>query len=807
MFRHSFIAIAVSVTCYSVASATGRPVASVSPVSLTLASGQSLAMSRYARILTPEKQKIQLIFDGVTEATLSADISLDTVKFTDETELARFFRVMGLEESEIKTLLAQNRQEGFPHSALCKGPRSECVISSDSVDFSIDYYNDTVRVFVNPKVLRHSDSEKTYLELNGGPGLMNNLSAYYDNTFHSDSANYFLRNEGVSGFRQGYLTYNMYKSDSLSRVDELAYTHALFADNKVSLGRMMSAANFNASSSLSLLSGNQLTGLRVGNASELIDRSYGKKTFRYYSPANGTLEVSKNGELVYAEPARAGYSDLNLASLPAGQYNALLRIKSPAGDVISTQTVLVNNTGSFDNSFSYHIFAGKNTYSQNYLFDSDKSIFDGGFQIPVTGYAGVFLGGTLVDNKKILGSGMNFKNESLSASMKYGIGEHDFRYAEFSVYVDSFSAYYRKNRFGEGWSKKRKEANDSSYTINYGNSLTQNISMNIGYTYSSTLIPYYYNDDDDFFSNEQRTTFRNRGVFSNIFYNFENGGSVFLGANKDLTTNRYDISLGISLPLGRNITLSSTAYYNSDQKLTDSSTVNYSQQLPGNWSHSLSASSYLGGEQYNSLGYSLSHSSNLLRGTGYYYKTDNGQSRVSLSGSSSQIISGNGINFISNSYSSRDSGFIVRSRDAGYDVAVRDTSDNTTRYLDDKDSIVTIPAWHKLVISGNTEDSDYIFTDGSSRYTKTLALTPGASVNIDEKIVKISNIIATIKSKRNGYAERMSCADDACVSVTRLNKGVFRVKFTGEITTLKSDNDSCVVRIRSGSKFANITCD
>ncbi|WP_336285975.1 hypothetical protein [Citrobacter arsenatis] len=812
MLKYSLVAIVISFICGG-ALAEDVELAMITPnalpTDLMLANGDNLAVSRYAGIITPRSGMVRLLFDGVTESRLNAKISLDTVQFQDQVQLKSFLKVAGIRDRYIEKIIAQNTNGGFVHSEECKGSRSECIVMSKGVDFVVDYYNDTVRVFVAPELLGQSNGEKSYLNLNGSAGIINNLSAYYYDSFGRYDSTYYLRDQGVAGIGAGFARYNIYRSDYQDNVDELYYSHALKADNKFLVGRTQSNGKFNPSSSQSLFSDVSVTGIRLGTADELVDRSYGKKTFTYYSPSNGILEVRKDNILVYAISTQAGFSELNLANLPYGQYNALVQIKSSSGAIISTQNVMVNNTEAFNSNFSWHFFGGRSGNYDNDFVGKDVNIFETGVQFPVTALSALYFGGARIDQNAVYSTGLRFTKEPVSFSLKMGTGSNGFRYYEVNSYIEQLSLSWKKTSTGRDWDDRNTKSDNTTLSAGYNFSVMSNLSASLGYMYSSSMMPYYVYDDTyrpgvvPGFT-YKNSTYSSRSMYANVFYNLSGGSTIYLNSNKELNGDNYSVSLGFSIPLGEQFRFNSNSMFSNGGGLTNNSTVDYTSRLSDNWSQTVSAGTYLADDGYNSATYNISHGSNIFRGTGYYYATDNGHRQLTFSGESTQVISSSGVYFTPASW--QDNAFIIRGKDADYDISVRNMNDNTTRYFDQDATLISVPAYNKLMVSSDTSGGDLIFENRLSRDSKNFALVPGSTVIVSGKTIKTRSVIVTLRNSNDQYGSSATCSGDQCILVSRLNQGVFRVKYTGNTFMLHSGGEECLVTDINDRKYVSITC-
>ncbi|MGY0299771.1 TcfC E-set like domain-containing protein [Edwardsiella tarda] len=816
MSKYSVLALLISSSLSQAVFAGERNIAVASLASLELANGEKLAMSRYAALVSPREEQVQLSFNGVNEVFINAELSIDTVRFTDDETLASFLKDAGVKSSEISRILATNRENGFIHSSLCQGMRSDCVIASESIDMAIDYYSKKVRVFLSPTMLSPSSGEERYLTLNGGVGLVNSISAYYDNGINGRNDSYYLRDQGQAGFQSGYINYNIYKSDNSSQIDDLYFTHALLRKNKIAIGRIYSASNFNASSAQSLFANNKISAVMVGSASEYVDRSYGNQTFRYYSPSNGNIEIRRNGEVIYQSSTDIGYHDLNLDALPSGNYTADLIIRSASGAIISRQSILVNNTSSGINEVSYHILMGKGDESYGYIPAENKTILSGGIQFPIFNNVAWFLGAGVVDNLNIFSTGISYAGEFLSLSTKIGSGSNDFKYYEGNLYMGSLSLSYTQQQSGDKWNREKVGIRkDTSFTANYNMALTNSLSFNGGYLYSSNTSPFMLtginqNTHDTINNDEwQYSSYRTRSLYSNMFYTMNNGVSLYFGGGKDLTRNAYNLSFGFTIPLfNNNVNLSSSTYYTDDRgvsSVTSSASAEYSNKLSDNWSQKFTASTNFTQDSYSSIGYMLSHTSRYINGSGYYYQSDNHQRRFTLNGNSTQVLTSNGLYFSPSSYG-QNSSFIILDKNVNYDVAIKDMTNNTTQYLDGKNDIIYITPYHKSLVTMSTDTGNYILSDGKAKKTKIVAMVPGSIFTVNEKALRVNNIIISVKNDKGEFLNDVTCADSSCFSTNRLSNGVYRIKFSTNRTSIRIGNNICPVEFISGKKFYDISC-
>ncbi|EBH8950666.1 TcfC E-set like domain-containing protein [Salmonella enterica] len=814
MNKINLIAFAVGIVCSKVF-AEDVMLAMVTPPStlpsITLANGNSLISSRYAGIITPESDNIRVVFDGVTEESLLAKISLDTVQFENNEHFITFLKNIGIKDSYIEKIINQNKKVGFVHSESCEGSRSECVVISKGIDFVIDYYNKIVRLFVSPELLKQSSGEKSYLVLNGGPGLVNNISGYYYNSFGRYEPSYYLRDSGVAGFGSGFIRYNYYQSDYTNSFDDFYFNHSLGEGNKFLIGKTQNNANFNPSSTQSLLSDIPVTGIRIGTADEQVDHSYGKQFFRFYSPINGTVEVRRRGEIIYATSARAGYGEINMGNLPSGQYNAIVQVKSSSGDIISSQNVLVNNTGSFSNDFSWHFFAGQNDSYYSDITTKKEKIIDAGLQFPVNAFSALYFGGGAIGNKNVVSSGISVKNEFSSISGKAGWGNDKFRQYELNGYLENLSVSYKKVSAGKTWGERSVNKDSTIFSASYNITLLSQLSASMGYMYSSGLVSKYTSDNEYNQMGYSKTSHPeltyvnvNKSVFSSIYYSFNNGTTLYLNGSKEVGAKNYGVSFGLSIPFGEHFRFNNISNYSNGRTLTNNSNIDYTDKISESWSQTVSAGTYLAEKSYNTMTYNLSHNSNVFRGSAYIYGTDKGQKQTTVSIDSSQVINSTGLYFIPSSW--QGSAFVTRGKNSDYDISVRNMTDNSTRYLDKTNNIITVPSYNKIMIKSDTDSSNYVFSDRQSKQTDIISMVPGSSYVVNKKTIKTNSVIMKLKDVDGEFSVSASCQSDSCISVSRLSNGIFKVKYTGNNFSIRSGSAQCRTGNIKDEKFISVNC-
>ncbi|EBC1670918.1 hypothetical protein CVF41_20925 [Salmonella enterica] len=813
MFKYSFITASI---LFSFNNAHGgeNHLAMIKPTrisqELTLINGDNLLNSRYANIVKPTAENINIIFNGVNESFIPAHVSLDSVKFSDDKLFKDFLENSGLADEYIDELIEQNNLSGFGHSYECKGARSDCIINTDGIAFVIDYYNKKVRMFASPRILKNNSNETSYLTLNGGLGIVNNISGYYFNSFSEINPSYYLREQGAIGYQSGTINYNFYYSDYYKNIDDLNLNYAFPYGNKISIGKSQNNAQFNSSSMQSIISDISTNGLRLGNSEELIDHSYDKKVISYYSPSSGTVEIIKNSEVVYAVATSPGYNELNLSNLPYGQYNAILNVKSVSGDIISTQNININNTQSFSTNKGWHVFLGESSSEQNFLTQKPKKIIELGFQFPLNFFSAGYIGGVVIDNDTIINTGLTFRKDNVSLAAKTGFGTHGFRYYEINSYIDSLSVSYKKVSQEKGWGDSEKETDNKILSINYNISITDGLSTNLGYMNSSSRLEYKesYNDTFDFKDGRITPSTKNRysseNIYSNVFYNFNNGVSLFANMNKELDNNGYNLIFGISIPLSEKTRINNNSTYTTDKKLINNSSIDYTNKISENWSNTISSGTSISDTKYNSAMYNLSNNGSYMRGSGYIYATDDGYKSASLSLDSTQVISRDGLFFTSSPW--YNSGYITRAKDAEYDIAVKNLTDNTTRYYGKNNKVISIPVYNKILLTSDLRSYDSIFSDKSSIASNIITVTPGSSFSLHKKIINTRSVIVTLKNASDVYASSAECESDNCIDISRLSKGVFRVKYTGENFVLQSNSEHCKSGIKIKDEFIKITC-
>ncbi|ENA72786.1 hypothetical protein EC179550_4807 [Escherichia coli 179550] len=133
-------------------------------------------------------------------------------------------------------------------------------------------------------------------------------------------------------------------------------------------------------------------------------------------------------------------------------------------------------------------------------------------------------------------------------------------------------------------------------------------------------------------------------------------------------------------------------------------------------------------------------------------------------------------------------------------------TDNTTRYLDFDTNIISVPVYNKVMVNSDTSGSNLIFENYQTKKSRSFALVPGATVMVSDKTISTNSVIVTLKNSNNQYARTAFCNGDSCIAVSRLNQGVFRVKYTGNSLTLRSEGEQCSASEINKRKYVSITC-
>lgn len=746
---------------------------------MALASGQLLAQSRYSKILTPSAMTVTLVIPQLAEAQMEGELALDSVQISDERALLRFLRQAGLAPAYARQAAAQLAQ-GVSHDRRCKGSRSQCVVNSDGMAVVIDYYARQVRLFFAPAWFMRDERQVEYLQSGNGRMALINHASLSANRYSSGSSIY-ARDYGLLGLPGGYLKYDASANETRVDVNDFNYVF-LRGWFKAQLGAIGNSYDFNPSTQRSLFRNSQMSGAMLGNSTELRVRDRSDRSYGYYAPLPGVLEVWRDDKLLLRRSVTAGRGELSYQTLPSGIYQVQVQIKGLNDEIFSSQSLLIVNDGPALEGVSSHITAA---HLDSHGYYGNSWMGELGVTLPVgqrlslsalgnhvSGNHGEWLGTLGADWRsgnltlsmlQTLGSNGYLKNDTIATLYSLSLQFTQERYRQRNsraidepaaavtpedVLAPSTLPDYRRDNPGEILTRR-------SLLANYSFSLTPDHSLQLGYQW--------------FDERAQRSNNYNLTLFSRLWWDI----NLTAGVNytrRDL----WSANLGLSIPFGN---LQASSYYlqQNNGRWRSQNTLNYAQSLGEAWSVNAQA-----GQQFadngpqSSLSFGGSYQGPIDARSQLYLASDQHGVTGSLDLQSNQVVSAQGISFHSSSELSQDAILRLPPQPTGeVQLALKDQASGYTRYYAQGEGrIVALPAYSRYQLEGRLIGSDRVFDNHQSHYRMQVDLLPGRMIDAERPVFSVRNQAVLVR--RDGKAvDQLRCEGSGCINVRRVQEGLF----------------------------------
>ncbi len=765
---------------------------------MALASGELLAHSRYGKILTPSAMALTLVIPQLAEAQMEGALALDSVQIGDERAVIRFLRQAGLAPEYARQAATQLAQ-GVNHDARCKGSRSQCVVNSDGMAVVIDYYARQVRLFFAPAWFIRDERQVEYLQSGSGRMALINHASLSANRYSSGSSIY-ARDYGLLGLPGGYLKYDASANETRVDVSDFNY---VFQRGwlKAQLGAIGNGYDFNPSTQRSLFRNSQMSGAMVGNSAELRVRDRSDRSYGYYAPLPGVLEVWRDDKLLLRRSVTAGRGELSYQTLPSGIYQAQVQIKGLNDEIFSSQSLLIVNDGPALEGVSSHITAA---HLDRHGYYGNSWMSELGVTVPVGPRLSLSALGNYVsgDNGEWLGTlGADWRSGDITLSMLQTLGNNGYLKSDAIATLYPLSLQFTQERYRQRNSRaidapaltltpedvlapatlpdyRRDNPGETltrrSLLANYSVSLTTNHSLQLGYQW--------------FDERAQRSNNYNVTLFSRLWW------EINLTAGVNYTRrNLWSANLGLSIPFG---SLQASSYYlqQNHGRWRSQNTLNYTQNLGEAWSVNAQA-----GQQFanngpqSSLSFGGTYQGPIDARSQIYLASDQHGVTGSLDLQSHQVVSAQGISFHSASELGQNAILRLPPQPTGeVQLALKDQASGHTRYYAQGEGrIVALPAYSRYQLEGRLIGSDRVFDNHQSHYRRQVDLLPGRMIDAGRPVFSVRNQAVLVR--RDGKAiDQLRCEGAGCINVRRVQEGLFilQLQQNGAIHLL-SDGERC----------------
>ncbi|WP_370553240.1 TcfC E-set like domain-containing protein [Edwardsiella tarda] len=747
---------------------------------MALASGQPLAHSRYGKILTPSAMTLTLVIPQLGEERVEGVLALDSVQVSDQAAVTRFLQLAGLAPAyarQAATRLAQ----GVNHDSRCKGSRSRCVVNSDGMAVVIDYYARQVRLFFAQAWFARDERQVEYLQGGGGRMALINHASLSANRY-TRGGSLYARDYGLLGLPGGYLKYDASSTEARIAVNDFNY---VFQQGwfKAQLGAIGNGYDFTPSAQRSLFRNSQMTGAMLGNSAELRVRDRSDRSYGYYLPQPGILEVWRDDKLLLRRSVAAGRGELSYQTLPTGIYPVQVRIKGFNDEIFSSQPLLIANEGPTLEGVSSHITAA---HLDRHGYYGNRWMGELGITVPVgprlsLSALGNHVGGP--DGEWLGTLGADWRSGSATLSMLQTLGNHGYLKSDAIATLYSLSLQFTQERYRqrngraidnpvvavsaedvllpETMPDYRRDTPGETLTRR---SLLANYSVSLGANHSLQL-GYQWFDERP----QQRSNNYNVTLFSRLWWDI----NLTAGVNytrRDL----WSVNLGFSVPFG---SLQASSYYlqQNNGRWRSQNTLNYTRNVGDDWSFNAQA-----GQQFadngpqSTLSFGGAYQGPIEARSQLYLASDQRNVTGSLDLQSSQVVSAQGISFHSASELNQSALLRLPPQPAGeVQLALKDQASGDTRYYAQGEGrIVALPAYSRYQLESRLVGSDKVFDNHQSQYRMQVDLLPGRMIDAARPVLPVRNQAVLVR--RDGKAvDQLRCEGAGCISVRRVQEGLF----------------------------------
>lgn len=703
--------------------------------------------SGYKQMFELKKSVIELSVVGFNE-TIKVDglISYYKVVVDENEKIATLLREIGMSKTSIDKLTLM-LQQGVNSSPKCQGNKSECIISSGELDFVVDFYNNTLRIFIPSNMLKKKDTS-ILLANTSNTGLVSNL--YSNASYENNEGQFYVRSENTLGLGKGHVDADFSLNESTNNIDKLHYNYD--GENySSSFGLINSTLNLGVASHDSLFTG-KYVGIAASNQKNRLLKNTANRHVEFFSPSEGNVEITKDDEVVYRGYALSGRNFIEYSNLPSGNYEVEIEVEKD-GTTVYESKELINNTSGYDlKSTSYYARMGSIERSSDSIEDGSAFI-DTGISFPFTENSSIVANFSLMKNDPIVGVGYFKDLEFGNFSFKTHVGDSGLR-SVFTLYTPYFNANYTKVSIFNEESSWLGDSDSSDGFI--GTSYRwENFSFTANLNYR----------DSEYFGSDTDATL-------GINYFSRKGWSVYLNATFDRDLD-HSMNLGLNIPLHDNTTFTSGTILTNENELHYSNAINTNYRIDdknhinGSIGYNKSDSdeyttARIGYNQYKD---EYSMSSNLVHGKDGF--------GVNGSFSTTTFITKNQIDF-GNTFNDQNGIIDVYGKDGkpikGNIELYDHVSGYTKTYKIDESEVIPSSEYTRKTIRYDFDDYNYVLEDINIKNSSEFDITPAKVKYVEVNQSPIGNILV-INANLN---KQPVCNGDGCLDSVPVNNRVTR---------------------------------
>lgn len=690
--------------------------------------------------LASKEVLVEVVGADGTDLLVQGEISYYEARTTQESMIVSYLTGLGIQKEGANTI-SKMLFQGVKSSELCIGNRSDCMVSNLTVQFVVDYYNSTIRIFPTSSMFK-AQREESQLTPTNNEGL---VSQVYGNVSHMDNTQYYVNIENVFGLGVGYVSSNARLNETQNVLEDLSYTYDGPGFTS-SIGFMNGDQSLGIASQGRFIDGDYI-GFAFSNKDSLKLRNLGGRNVSFFSSFEGDYEVLKEGDVIYRGFARSGENRIAYSQLPEGSYRITIQVKYKDQMLLIGEDYVTNISNYQAGETSYYFRSG---LLKDYDHDERDAFFvDSGISIPMTETSSMITNLALIDDSLFLGGGAyaNFLGSNVSVATY--VSDEQFQ-ATFAFYSGMFNVNgsYDFDDSNDQRAVRESTSLFAGLSHRWGD---VNFNMNIGYT----------NNDDIEYTNY------NLG----IGYFSPKGWS--LHTNVTNPEDEMQVQVMVNLPIGNGLHNSLTAFARDD--------VAWRNSLNG--SYVLSEDLTVNGTMNTNFLANQSSETDVRVGANYSSEHLSSSASISKIGdtkgfsgsiSTTAYVTDTGFAF-KNSLDDKNTFLEVRSKKGtplNGRLKLKDPiSQSTQTVLLDSDETIEIQDYSRKKLSYEFDSYEYRLVDANMKSGIELDFTPGKvhQLVIDQE--PIGNILVIWNPE---LSEAPKCEGTGCLEQQKINAYVSR---------------------------------
>ncbi|KFA99255.1 TcfC E-set like domain-containing protein [Vibrio sp. ER1A] len=708
------------------------------------------ASNRYASFSQMKDRKIKLYVVGahVDPITLESKLSFLKAKIlpSEKELLKNYLASVGIDKKHIDEVTGYLIR-GVESSTQCKGKKSECLVFEPELSSVVDFYNNSVRLFVPSKMFKTSND--AIVIKSQGENML--VSKFYGNlSYGNNYSTYIIRSNNIQGLGDGYLKYDINLNSYNNSLDKFNYnldlkkyaaTVGLISDNQ-RLGVAGQNAFFDG----------KFVGVQLSNQKLREIKKFATKGVEFFSPSNGVLSVYKDDKLVYQKNIASGMNTILYSDLPYGNYDISYDV-SKGDAVVFRADAFIPNSSSFDaGEMSTYVRAG--TTENNSKLGGNGFMFDAGVSIPLYKQHSLIGSLSTLENEHFLGVGYYANIDQVQFNTKFSISENAHK-----LNANLSSGYFNL-------SVNNIDVNrDVKSYLGDEDSLMASLSFNKGVGALSFGGSVSYNETGGHGSYTSLNATAN--------YLFNNGVSLYANYNSG-GDSQGNVNIGITIPLfDRNHSYSSM-YSNGGNHSQLVNTVSSSYKLNDNITVNSGLShTYLDNDvDAYVIG---NYSNDKINGSAGINRLSTADMNYNGSFSTTAYVTSHDV-YLKNSMSQKTSAIEV--------IGTKDLVKGSIKWRDNisgsksikkltEDSLIEMPPYSQIVVDYEFGNDKYSLSAINIKRHTTWGMLNGKVHYVNVKQKKIGNVLIV---SNDTTTKGIVCTGNACVSHQSVNDRVIKFK-------------------------------